>query len=56
MKTSKTFLKTAIILTAALVMICVCMPEWGAAQIIIVLLIALLAAGQWILFFYLNKK
>ena len=55
MKTSKAFLKTAIILTAALVMICIFMPEWGIAQIIIVLLIALLAGGQWFLFFYLRK-
>ena len=56
MKTSKAFLKTAIILTAALVMVCVFMPEWGAAQIIIVLLMALLAGGQWFLFFYLRKQ
>lgn len=55
MKTSKAFLKTAVILTAALVVICVFMPEWGAAQIIVVLLVALLAGFQWFLFFYLRK-
>ncbi|MDE7230573.1 MAG: hypothetical protein K2N56_08850 [Oscillospiraceae bacterium] len=56
MKASKAFLKTAVILTATLVMICVFMPEWGAAQIIVVLLIALLAGFQWFLFFYMRKQ
>ncbi len=55
MKEAKSFLKTAIILTLALVVVCVCMPEWGVAQVIIVLLIALLAAAQWALFFYVRK-
>lgn len=55
MKKSKAFLKPAIILTAALAVICVFMPEWGAAQIIVVCLVALLVAGQWFLFFYLRK-
>ena len=52
---NKAFLRTAVILTIALVVICVFMPEWGAAQIIIVLLVGLLAAAQWALFFYLRK-
>lgn len=56
MKSSKAFLKTALILTAALAMICVFMPEWGVAQIIVVLLVALLAGFQWFLFFYLRKQ
>lgn len=46
----KSFLRNAIILTAALVMLCVCMPEWGAAQVIVVVLVALLAGFQWALF------
>lgn len=55
MKEANSFLKTAIILTLALVMVCVFMPEWGVAQVLIVLLIALLAAAQWGLFIYLKK-
>ncbi len=55
MKSAKAFLKTAVILTIALVVICVFMPEWGAAQIMIVLLVGLLAGAQWALFFYLRK-
>lgn len=43
------------ILTLALVMICVFMPEWGIAQIIVVLLVAVLAGFQWFLFFYLRE-
>ena len=54
--TNKAFLKTAIILTGALAVICVFMPEGGAAQIIIVILVAMLAGLQWFLHFYLNKK
>ena len=56
MRSSKAFLKTAIILTAALAVICIFMPEWGVAQIIVVLLVALLAGFQWFLFFYLRKQ
>ena len=56
MKTSKAFLKTAVILTLALIMICVFMPEWGVAQILIVALVALLAGLQWFLFFYLRNQ
>lgn len=55
-KTEKSFLRNAILLTAALAVICVFMREWGAAQIIIVLLVAGLAAMQWFLFFYVKKK
>lgn len=55
-KTSKSFLRNAILLTAALAVICIFMREWGAAQIIIVLLVAGLAGMQWYLFFYMKKK
>lgn len=55
MKNSKSFLKSAVILTAALVVICVFMPEWGAVQIVIVLLVALLTGLQWFLFFYIKN-
>ncbi len=55
MKSSKAFLKSGIILTLALVVICVFMPEWGVAQILIVLLVGVLAGAQWALFFYLRK-
>ena len=55
-KASKSFLRNAILLTAALAVICVFMRECGAAQIIIVLLVAGLAGMQWFLFFYVKKK
>ncbi|MCM1164765.1 MAG: hypothetical protein NC299_00415 [Lachnospiraceae bacterium] len=55
MKNAKSFLKSAVILTAALAVICVFMPEWGAMQIVIVLLVALLAGLQWFLFFYIRN-
>ena len=55
-KTSKSFLKNAILLTIALVVIALFMREWGAAQIIIVLLVVGLAGMQWFLFFYMKKK
>lgn len=51
----KTFLKSAIILTLALIMLCVMMPEWGVAQVIVIVLVALLAGFQWLLFFFLKK-
>lgn len=51
----KTFLKSAIILTLALVMLCIMMPEWGAAQVVIIVLVALLAGFQWFLFFFLRR-
>ncbi len=55
MKNAKSFLRSAIILTVALVIICVFMSEWGAVQIIIVLLVALLTGFQWFLFFYIKN-
>lgn len=55
MKNAKSFLRSAIILTIALVIICVFMPEWGAVQIVIVLLVALLTGFQWFLFFYIKN-
>lgn len=55
MKNAKGFLRNAVILTAALVVICVFMPEWGGMQIIVVLLVAMLAGFQWFLFFYIKN-
>ena len=52
----RTFLSSAIILTIALGVIIYFMNEWGVVQVIIVVLVAALAAGQWALFFYLRKK
>lgn len=51
----KSFLRSAIILTLALIMLCVLMPEWGAAQIIVIVLMTLLAGFQWFLFFFMRK-
>ncbi len=51
----KSFMRNGIVLTLALVMLCVLMPEWGAAQVIVVILLALLAGFQWFLFFYMKK-
>ena len=53
---AKPFLKNAVILTLAMLMIIIFMPEWGTAQVIIVLLVALLAAGQWVLWVYMRKS
>ena len=53
---SKPFLRNALIVTAATILIAVLMNRWGAAQIIIILLLALISAGQWALFFYMRKK
>ena len=52
---SKSFLRNAVVLSLALVMLCVLMPQWGAAQVIVVSLVALLAGFQWLLFFYMRK-
>lgn len=52
---AKPFLKNAILLTVILGVIIFFMPEWGVAQVIIVLLVALLAAGQWALWAYMRK-
>lgn len=53
---AKPFLKNAIILTAAAVLITVCMREWGVAQILIVTLVTALAGAQWALWAYMRKN
>lgn len=55
-KQQKSFLRNAILLTLALVVIVLFMESWGAAQIIVTALVALLAAGQWALFIYIKKQ
>lgn len=52
---AKPFLKNAVLLTVILGVIIFFMPEWGVAQVIIVLLVALLTAGQWALWIYMRK-
>ncbi len=52
---AKPFLKNAVLLTIILGVIIFFMPEWGVAQVIIVLLVALLAGGQWALWAYMRK-
>jgi MFS superfamily sulfate permease-like transporter len=52
---AKPFLKNAVLLTIILGVIIFFMPEWGVAQIIIVLLVALLTGGQWALWAYMRK-
>ena len=51
---NKSFLRNAIILTLAFAMLCILMPEWGAAQVIVVILMALLAGFQWFLYFFMR--
>ena len=51
---NKSFLRNAIILSLALVMLCILMPEWGAAQVIVVVLMAMLAGFQWFLYFFMK--
>lgn len=51
---SKSFLRNAIVLTLALAMLCVLMPEWGAAQVIVIILVAVLAGFQWFLYFFMR--
>lgn len=51
---SKSFLRNAIILTLALAMLCILMPEWGAAQVIVIILVAVLAGFQWFLYFFMR--
>ncbi|MDE6727127.1 MAG: hypothetical protein K2J80_04195 [Oscillospiraceae bacterium] len=51
---NKSFLRNGIILAAAVVLICVFMPEWGAAQIAVVVLVAILAGFQCFLYFYMK--
>ena len=48
--TSSNFTSPQVILTAALAVVILFMDEWGAAQILITVLVAMLAAGQWLLF------
>ncbi len=55
-KQQKSFLRNAILLTLALAVIVLFMESWGAAQIIVTALVALLAAGQWALFIYIKKQ
>lgn len=52
----RTFLSSALILTAALILVCVFMPQWNAGSIVAVVLIALLCAFQWGLFFWTRKQ
>ena len=55
-KNEKAFLRSAVILTLALLVIIFFMPEWGVMQIVIVLLVALLAGAQWALFVYIKRS
>ena len=55
-KDAKPFLRNALILAAATALVALLMNEWGAAQIIIIVLLALISAGQWALFLYMKKK
>lgn len=53
---SKTFFRNAVLMTLADLVIILFMQEWGIAQVIIVLLVTLLAAGQWLLWAYMRKS
>lgn len=53
---AKVFLKNAILLTVADIVIILFMQQWGLAQVIIVLLVTLLAVGQWVLWAYMRKN
>ncbi len=53
---NRSFLRNGVILTLALIMLCVLMPEWGAAQMIVIVLVALLAGFQWFLYFFMSKQ
>ncbi len=53
---NRSFLRNGVILTLALIMLCVLMPEWGAAQVIVIVLVALLAGFQWFLYFFMSKQ
>lgn len=55
-KDAKPFLRNAVILTAATALIGILMNQWGAAQIMIIILLAVLSAAQWALFFYMRRK
>ncbi|MGN0686652.1 MAG: hypothetical protein ACI4KA_00935 [Oscillospiraceae bacterium] len=51
-----TFLKNALMLTAAMLIIIAFMPEWGVPQVIIVLIVAMLSGVQWALWIYMRKN
>ena len=53
---AKPFLRNAVILTAATVIIALLMNSWGAAQVIVMILMAALSAAQWELFAYMRKR
>lgn len=55
-RNAKPFLRNAMILSAATVIVILLMNTWGAAQVIIAVLLALLSAGQWGLYFYMKKR
>ena len=52
---AKPFLRNAVILTIALVIVGLMMNSWGVVQILIMVLLAVLTAGQWLLYFYMKK-
>ena len=55
-KDAKPFFRNAVILTIATVLIGVLMNDWGAAQILIIILLAILSAAQWLLYAYMRKR
>ncbi|MBD5112329.1 MAG: hypothetical protein HDT42_07335 [Ruminococcaceae bacterium] len=56
MKNKKTFLSSALILSAALVLLCAFMPDWNPGSIAAVVLVAILCAFQWALFIWTRKQ
>ena len=52
---AKPFLRNAVILSIALLIVGLLMNTWGVAQILIMALLAVLTAGQWLLYFYMRK-
>jgi len=52
---AKPFLRNAVILPIALVIVGLMMNSWGVVQILIMVLLAVLTAGQWLLYFYMKK-
>ncbi len=52
---AKPFFRNAVILTIALVIVGLMMNSWGVVQILIMVLLAVLTAGQWLLYFYMKK-
>ena len=55
-RNSKVFLRNAVILSLATVIVILLMNSWGVAQVIIAVMLVLLSAGQWGLFFYMRKR